>query len=329
MKQRVFVTRAIPEVGIKMLQEHFVVAVWPEILPPSRECLISGISAADGLLSLLTDKVDGSLLDVAPNLRIVSNYAVGFDNLDLAELTKRGILATNTPGVLTETTADLAFTLMLSAARRIVESASFVKNGHWQTWGPELLLGQDIYGAKLGLFGFGRIGQAVARRAKGFAMRMRYFDVVRQEHLEEELGIEYVEPAELLATSDFVSIHAPLNDFTRHFFDREAFTLMKKTAILINTARGAIINEKDLYQALGEGRLAGAALDVTDPEPMEKENPLLTLDNVLVVPHIASASHATRNRMAVMAAKNLIAGLQGQEPPNLLNPEVMRRQRGI
>lgn len=328
MKQRVFVTRAIPEVGIKMLQEHFAVAVWPEILPPSRKCLIREIPSADGLLSLLTDKVDGSLLDFAPNLRIVSNYAVGFDNLDLAELTNRGILATNTPGVLTETTADLAFTLMLSTARRVVEGANFVKNGHWQTWGPQLLLGQDIYGATLGLFGFGRIGQAVARRAKGFAMRMQYFDVVRQEHLEEELGIEFVGLPELLATSDFVSIHTPLNDFTRHFFDRGAFSLMKKTAILINTARGAIVNERDLYQALGEGRLAGAGVDVTDPEPMEKEKPLLTLDNVIVVPHIASASHATRNRMAVMAAKNLIAGLQGQEPPNLLNPEVMGRLRG-
>jgi len=325
MRPKVFVARKIPEVGLSMLDEHFEVKTWEGELPPSREELKENIGEVQGLLALLTDRIDGALLDCAPKLRVVSNYAVGYDNLDLPALTERGIMATNTPGVLTETTADLAFALLMSAARRIVEGVGYVKAGHWRTWGPRLLVGQDIFGATLGIVGLGRIGLAVAKRAKGFNMQILYFDTNRNTEAEAELGLRFVSLEELLRTSDFVTLHTPLTNETRHLINRESLRLMKGTAILINTARGPIVDEAALYEALVSGNLAGAALDVTDPEPMSVDNPLLTLENVIVVPHIASASHATRNKMATMAAANLIAGLNGERPPNLLNEAVLVR----
>jgi len=327
MKTKIFVARKIPEVGLLMLAEHFEVKTWEGELPPSPEELKENIAEVQGLLALLTDKVDAALLDCAPKLCIVSNYAVGYDNLDLPALTERGIMATNTPGVLTETTADLAFALLMSSARRVVEGVQYVKDGKWRTWGPRLLVGQDIYGATLGIVGLGRIGLAVARRAKGFNMRIWYFDTNRNTEAEAELGLRFVTLEELLRISDFVTLHTPLTNETRHLINRESLRLMKHTAILINTARGPIVDEEALYEVLAAGQLAGAALDVTDPEPMRVDSPLLTLENVIVVPHIASASHATRNKMATMAAANLIAGLNGERPPNLLNEVVLGRLR--
>ncbi|MBT9154809.1 MAG: Glyoxylate/hydroxypyruvate reductase B [Firmicutes bacterium] len=247
---------------------------------------------------------------------------MGYDNFDLRAATARGIMMTNTPGVLTETTADLAFTLLMAVARRIVESALFVKRGHWKTWGPRLLLGQDICGATLGLVGLGRIGLAVARRAKGFDMDVLYCDIGRNEAAERELGLKFTDLENLLSQADFVSLHVPLTPATKHMINRQSLKRMKRTAVLINTARGAVVDEEALYQALQSGELAGAGLDVTDPEPMELSNKLLSLENVVVVPHIASASVKTRNRMAMMAAENMIAGLYSRRPPNILNPEV-------
>jgi glyoxylate reductase len=327
MKQKVYVTRLIPEIGINMLKHHFDVKVWGEELPPPRDILLKEVEEVDGLVSLLTDKIDGELLDYGKNLKIVSNYAVGFDNINVNEATDRGVITTNTPGVLTDTTADLAFTLLMSTARRIVESVNFVKKGNWKTWGPKLLLGQDIYGATLGLIGLGRIGYAVAKRAKGFDMDLQYYDVFRNEAAEKGLGIKYVELDELIINSDFISIHVPLTPETKHLINKDSLKKMKNSAILVNTARGPIVDEKALYEAIVNGEIAGAGLDVTDPEPMELDNPLLTLDNVIVVPHIASASYVTRNKMAEMAAQNIIAGLKGECPPNILNKEVMNKLR--
>jgi len=322
MQRRVFVTRLIPEAGLDLLREHFSVRVWDDELPPPRDVLLEAVADVDGLVSLLTDRIDAQLLDRGPKLKIVSNYAVGYDNMDLAAATSRGVMLTNTPGVLTETTADLAFALLMAVARRIVESADFVKRGQWRTWGPKLLLGQDIYGATLGLVGLGRIGLAMAKRAKGFNMEILYCDITRNEAAEHAWGLKYVEIDYLLSQADFVSLHVPLTRATQHLINRDSLKRMKRSAVLINTARGPVVDEKALYEALLAGEIAGAGLDVSDPEPMELANPLLSLPNAVVVPHIASASFATRNHMAVMAAQNMIAGLADKRPPNIINPDV-------
>ncbi|MCF6097121.1 D-glycerate dehydrogenase [Thermovorax subterraneus] len=327
MKSKVFVTRIIPEEGLNILREMADIKVWQEELPPPREVLLKEVEEVDGLLSLLTDKIDAELMDRAKKLKIVSNYAVGYDNIDLEEATKRGIMVTNTPGVLTETTADLTFALLMATARRIVEGDKFVRAGKWKTWGPMLLLGQDIYGATLGLIGLGRIGYAVAKRAKGFDMKVMYYDQVRNEKAEQELGLEFVTLEKLLKESDFVSIHVPLTPQTRHLINEKTLSLMKKNAILINTARGPIVDEKALYEALVNNRIAGAGLDVMDPEPPSMDNPLLRLDNVVLLPHIGSASVATRTKMAIMAAENLVAGLKGEIPPNLVNKDVLKNRK--
>lgn len=323
MKPKVYVTRIIPEKGLEILREAADVKVWQDELPPPREVLLKEVEDVDGLVSLLTDKIDAELFDRAKKLKIVSNYAVGFDNIDLDEATKRGIMATNTPGVLTETTADLAFALLMATARRIVEADKFARAGKWKTWGPMLMLGQDVYGAKLGLIGLGRIGYAVAKRAKGFDMDVMYYDMFRNEKAEQELGLKFVELEHLLKESDFVSIHVPLTPETKHLINEKTLGLMKKTAILVNTARGPVVDEKALYEALVSNKIAGAGLDVMDPEPPSMDNPLLKLDNVIILPHIASASVATRTKMAVMAAENCVAGLKGDVPPNLLNKQVI------
>lgn len=319
MKPKVFVTRKIPEEGLKMVRDFCDAIVWEEELPPPREVILREVKEAEGLLSLLTDKIDAPVMDAAPHLKVISNYAVGFDNIDIPEATKRGIPVGNTPEVLTETVADLTFALLLGAARRIPEGVRYVHTGQWKTWGPILLLGQDLHHATLGLVGVGRIGAAVAQRAKGFAMRILYYDVIRREDLEKELGLEFTDLDTVLKTADFVSIHTPLTPQTRQLINRERLRMMKPTAVLVNTARGPIVDNMALYEALRDGVIAGAGLDVTDPEPLPADHPLLTLDNCLVVPHIASASVATRSQMAVMAAQNLIAGLKGETLPYCVN----------
>lgn len=326
-RPRVFVARVIPEEGLRPIREACDASVWEDELPPPRDVLLRAAEGCDGILTLLTDRVDAELLDRAgPQLRVVSNYAVGFDNVSIPDATARGIPVGNTPGVLTETTADLAFALLMAAARRLPEGDRYVRTGRWRTWGPMLLLGSDVHGATLGIVGFGRIGQAVARRAAGFGMTVLYHDVVRQPaQVERDLAATSVGLEELLSRSDFVSLHVNLTPETRHLVDAERLALMKPTAVLVNTARGPVVDQAALHVALRDGVIAAAALDVTDPEPIASDDPLLSLDNCLVVPHIASASRATRGRMAAMAAANLLAGMRGERLPNCVNPEVYER----
>lgn len=326
MKPKVYVTRLLPKDAMDKIHSFCDAKVWEGELPPPRNILLENVTDIDGLLSLLTDKIDAELMNRARKLRVVSNCAVGFDNIDVQEATKRGIIVSNTPGVLTDTTADFAFALLMAAARRVVEGDRVVRAGKWKTWGPMILLGQDVHGATLGIIGLGRIGSAMAKRAQGFGMRVLYSDVVRNKQAEEELGIEYVNIDALLTRSDFITIHTNLTPETHHLIDQKQFEKMKRTAILVNTSRGPIVNNMALYDALRSGKIAYAALDVTEPEPIPADHPLLTLDNVIVVPHIASASVATRTKMGLMAADNLIAGLKGEMPPNPVNPEVLGKR---
>ncbi len=297
--------------------------VWEGELPPPRNALIESVRDVEGLLCLLTDPVDAEVMSKATKLRVVSNLAVGFDNVDVTEATRRSIIVTNTPGVLTETTADFAFALMMAAVRRLVEGDKAVRAGKWKTWGPMILLGQDIHDATLGIIGLGRIGAAVTRRAKGFGMKLLYFDVSRRKDLEDQLGIQYVDLDRLLRESDLITIHANLTPETYHLICRQQLEKMRKTSVLVNTARGPIVDNMALYEALRDGIIGFAALDVTEPEPLPADHLLLTLNNVIVTPHIASASVTTRTKMAMMAAENLIAGLKGEMPPNPVNPEVL------
>jgi glyoxylate reductase len=286
--------------------------------------LLREVGEIDGLLSLLTDRIDAELLDRAPRLRVVANVAVGFDNIDIPAATARGVVVTHTPGVLTETVADFAMALILGVARRLVEADKYTRADRWRSWEPMLFLGQDVHQATLGLVGLGRIGSAVARRARGFNMRILYHDVVRREDLEAELGIEFRPFEEVLRTSDFISVHVPLLPETRHLIGREQLRLMKPTAVLVNTSRGPVVDTMALAEALRDGQIWGAGLDVFEVEPVPPDHPLLGLDNVIVVPHIASASVVTRTRMAVMAAENLLAVLEGRRPENPVNPEVLK-----
>ncbi len=323
-RPKVFVARVIPDDGLDRVVAETDALVWPDELPPPREELLRSVEGCDGILTLLTDRVDAELLDRAgPQLKVVSNYAVGVDNVDVPECTRRGIPVGNTPGVLTETTADLAWALLMAAARRLPEGDRYVRAGQWQTWGPMLLLGPDVHGSTLGIVGFGRIGQAMARRAAGFGITVLYNDQAQlPDDVTGPLAATYVELDELLARSDFVSLHVNLSDETRGLMNAERFAQMKPTAVVINTARGPVIDPRALYEALRDGVIAAAALDVTDPEPIPLDDPLLTLDSCLVVPHIASASRATRGKMAEMAAANLLAGLRGERLPTAVNPEV-------
>lgn len=317
-RPRILVTRRIPDAGLSAVRDAADVDLWDEELPPPREALLERVRGIDGLLSLLTDRVDAELLDAAgPALRVVSNYAVGYDNIDLAACRERGVAVGNTPGVLTETTADLAFALLMAVARRLPESFDFVREDRWQTWGPMTLLGKDVHGATLGIVGFGRIGREVARRAQGFGMRTLYHGRTRAPaEVEAELGATRTRFEDLLAASDFVSLHTTLNDETHHLIDARALARMKAGAILINTSRGGVVDQVALADALRSGHLFGAGLDVTEPEPMRADDPLLALPNCLVVPHVASASERTRDRMAQKAAANLLAGLRGEPLPD-------------
>ena len=323
-RPQVLVTRVIPDAGLDLVRDACEVDLWTDELPPPREELLRRVAGKDGLLSLLTDRVDDELLDAAgPGLKVVSNFAVGFDNIDVPAVTRRRIPAGNTPGVLTETTADLAFALLMAAARRIPEGVDYIREGSWRTWGPMLLMGVDIHGATLGIVGFGRIGREMARRGRGFGMRILYHDV-HPASLEDEaeLGARRVEMAELLRESDFVTLHVNLTDETHHLIDDDALRAMKASAVLVNTSRGPVVDPEALERALRDGEIFAAGLDVTEPEPLPADHPLVQLPNCVVVPHIASASRVTRDRMAEMAAANLLAGLRGERLPTPINPEV-------
>ena len=326
-RPRVFVSRLIPDEGIRPIKDATDARIWEDELPPPRAALLEAVAGCDGVVTLLTDRVDDEFLDAAgPQLKVVSNYAVGFDNVDVPACTKRGVAVGNTPGVLTETTADLAFALLMAAARRVPEGDRYVRAGKWKTWGPLLLLGPDVHGATIGIVGFGRIGQAVASRASGFGMKVVYQDVHRADPaVEAEFEATSLPLEELLPQSDFVTLHVNLTPQTKGLIDAEKLSWMKPSAVLVNTSRGPVIDHAALAEALTSGKLFAAALDVTDPEPIPPDDPLVDLENCLIVPHIASASRATRAKMAEMAAANVLAGVRGERIPTPVNPEVYDR----
>ena len=322
-KPRVFVTREIFSDALDDIRNKADLDLWTDELPPPRDELIERATGVDGILCLLTDKIDREFMDAAgPRLKVISQIAVGFDNIDVHEATKRGIPVGNTPEVLTQTTADAAWALMLSAARRIGESERAARAGKWRTWHPLHYLGQDIYGATLGIIGMGRIGFQVAKRSIGFDMNVIYHDVVRQDKYESQLPMEYVDMDTLLARSDFISIHTVLDESTYHLIDTRALSKMKPNAVVVNAARGPVVDPKALYEALRSGQISAAGLDVTEPEPIPADDPLLTLDNCVIVPHIASASVSTRREMSRIAAANLLNGIAGERLVTCVNPEV-------
>ncbi|MPW39792.1 D-glycerate dehydrogenase [Thermococcus sp. 101 C5] len=327
MKPKVFITRQIPENGIKMIEEFYEIELWEDPKAPPREVLLEKVREVDALVTLVTDKVDEELLENAPRLRIIAQYAVGYDNIDIEGATKRGIYVTNTPGVLTDATADLAFALLLSVARRIVEADAFVRSGEWKKsevgWHPLMFLGYGLKGKTLGIVGFGRIGQAMAKRARGFGMRIIYYSRTRKPEAEKEIDAEYVDFETLLKESDFISLHVPLTKETYHLIGEKELKLMKPNAILINTSRGAVVDTNALIKALKEGWIAGAGLDVFEEEPYYNEE-LFKLKNVVLAPHIGSATHEAREGMAELVAKNLIAFAKGEIPPNIVNKEVVK-----
>ena len=324
---KVYVTRELPSAALDPLREVAAVRVWPGELPPPPEVLSAETADVDALLSLLTDRIDAAIMAAAPRLRAISNMAIGYDNIDIEEASRRGILVTNTPGILTNTTADFAFALLLAAARRVVEADRYTRQGRWKTWGPQTLLGQDVHDATLGVVGLGGVGLEVAKRGRGFGMRVLYCDSTRKLKEERRYGLTHVELEQLLAESDFISLHVPLMPETHHLVGERELALMKPTAVLINTARGAVVDQRALWRFLKEGRIAAAAIDVSEQEPIAPDDPLLGLDNIIITPHIASASVATRLGMAKMAVNNLLAALRGQVPPQCVNREAVRRWR--
>jgi len=322
-KPKVFATHSLFEAARQILQETCEVEYWAKPERPPREEVLRRVKDKEGLICLLTEKINGELLSVAPKLRIAANVAVGFDNIDVAACTKRGVVATNTPGVLDETTADFAWTLLMAVARRLSEGEELARSGKWKNWDLDQLVGTDVWGKTLGIVGFGRIGRAVARRASGFQMKVIYTDAMRAPaDVEKALNAEFREMNALLAESDFVSVHVPLLPETRGLFDSPKFYRMKPTAFLINTARGPVVDEAALVAALEAGKIAGAGLDVYENEPFI--HPGLKRANVVLAPHMASASLETRTKMACIAAENVVALFAGQRPPNILNPEVLK-----
>jgi glyoxylate reductase len=326
-KPRVFVSRNLPMGWLEKLQNAADLEVWGESTPASRAVLLEKVRGIDGLLSFITERVDGELMDAAgPSLKVIAQFGVGYDNIDVSAATLRRVAVGNTPGVLTETTADFAWALLMAAARRVVESADYVKSGSWKISAePTLLLGYDIFGATLGIIGFGRIGQAVARRARGFNMHILYYDVTSSPSAEQEFGATRVSLETLLQESDFVSIHTNLNQETYHLITTAQLALMKESAILVNAARGPIVDEQALFQALEARQIACAALDVMEKEPLPGDSPLLKLDNIIIAPHIASASYQTRQKMAMLAADNILSGLEGKRLAFCVNPEVYEK----
>ncbi len=322
---KAFVSRNIAEDALNLLRAVAEVRVWQEDRAIPQEILRAECAAADGLLCMLTDKIDANFLDAVPNLKVISTMAVGYDNITVLACNERGIPVGHTPGVLTETTADLAFALILATARRMHESEQFLRAGKWTQWSPNLLTGSDVHHATLGIVGMGRIGYEVARRAFGFQMRIVYHSRSRHENVEQDFGAIWQPLDTLLEQSDWVSVHTPFNTETRHLIGAEQFARMKPTATLINTARGAVIDENALIEALQTGQIAGVGLDVYTAEPLAMNSPLLELDNVTLVPHIGSATVATRRNMALLAARNLIAGLRGEPMPHCINPEARKQ----
>lgn len=321
VKPVVFVARRLPGRALELLHSNAQVTVWSGEMPPSQEDLAAQAEKCDGLLTLITDRVDRELLARCDRLRVVSNMAVGFDNIDVAACTERKIPVGNTPGVLTNATADLAFALMLAAARRLPESRDFVRAGQWRTWDPNLLLGHEVWGATLGIIGMGKIGQAMARRANGFEMRILYSGDPKPE-VDAKTGARCVSKEMLLRDSDFVSLHVPLTVQTRHLMGKAELALMKPTSILINTSRGPVIDQRALADALQSGRPAAAALDVTDPEPIHMDDRLVAMPNALILPHVGSGTLQARSQMAQMAVDNLLAGVTGARLPHCVNPQI-------
>lgn len=323
-RPKVYITRQIPQAALDVIAADCDYEVWDsEAQPVPRNLLLQKVADVDGVYTLLTERIDAAFVQAAPRCKVVANMAVGYDNVDLPSLNARKILLTNTPDVLTETTADLAWTLMMATARRIVEGQKMIEAGEWKTWSPMAMVGQDIHGATLGVVGAGRIGAAVARRARGFNMRVLYHNRRPSAELEAETGAEYRSLDDLLQQADFVVVLVPLTPETRGMFGSREFALMKPTAVLVNAARGPVLKEDELFTALQQGRPWAAGLDVFEREPIGADHPLLTLPNVIAVPHIGSATVATRTRMAVTAARNLVAALTGQPVPNPINPEVL------
>jgi len=321
---RVYVGLPIQEAGLEILRGKADFKVWEKEGSPPREELLHNLKDAEGFLSGLFISVNEELLTAAPKLKVVSNYAVGYDNIDVPAATKRGISVTNTPGVLTPATADLAFTIILITARRVIEANSLLRSGEWKVWGPELMVGMEVSGSTLGIVGFGKIGQAVAKRARGFDMNVLYFDIVRRPESEQSLGAKYAPLDELLKKSDFVTLHCNLTEETRNLIGEKELRMMKKTAILINTARGPLVDPAALYKACSEKWIWGAGLDVFVKEPVPLDDPLLTLSNITTLPHIGSASRVSRDGMARKAASNLLAALEGKRPQDLVNPDVWK-----
>jgi glyoxylate reductase len=324
-KPKVYSTHPLFEQARKILDANCEVQYWTETERPPREELLRRVKDREGLVCLLTEKINEELLRAAPKLRVVANVAVGFDNIDVDACTKRGVVATNTPGVLDETTADFAWTLLLAVARRLSEGEALARSGNWKGWNLDQLCGADVWGKTLGIVGFGRIGRAVARRASGFQMKVIYTDAVRApEDAEKSVNAEFRDMNTLLADSDFISIHVPLLPDTRGLFDAPKFYRMKPTAFVINTSRGPVVDEAALVAALESNKIAGAALDVYENEPFI--HPGLKRPNVVLAPHLASASVETRTKMAVMAANNVLALFKGQRPPNMLNPDIFKKR---
>ena len=313
---KILVTRRVTSSALDRLQLECQVVLWEERVPPSYDQLVQMVKDCDGLLCLLTDTIDRNLIEEASQLRVISTMSVGFEHIDIEACRKRKILVGHTPGVLTETTADFTMALMLSVSRRIPEALYFARSGEWKTWEPELLLGQDLHGAIVGIVGMGRIGQAVARRIYAFGSQLLYHDLSRVKDIEEELHAEAVGLDELLSQVDIVTLHVPLTDRTYHMISHPQFETMKPSALLINTSRGPVVDTNALLQALKERKIAAAGLDVTDPEPLPPDHPLYELPNCLITPHIASAGAATRAKMAHMAVDNLLAGLHGKPLPH-------------
>ncbi len=319
----VFVTRRIMPEALDLIAGAAALEVWPEEAPPSPEILRQKAAGAAGILTNIMDRVDAPLLDAAPGLRVISQLAVGLDNVDVAEATRRGIPVGYTPGVLAQATADTAFALLLAAARRIGESERWVRGGHWTlAFHPLRWLGVDVHGKTLGIVGLGQIGLEMAKRGRGFDMKLLYHSRTRRPEAEARYGLVYADLPTLLAAADFVSLHVPLTPETRHYIGAAELRLMKPSAVLVNAARGPVVDSRALYTALREGWIYAAGLDVTDPEPIPADDPLLTLENVVIAPHIGSASVAARGAMCMLAARNLIAGLRGEPLEQCANPEV-------
>jgi glyoxylate reductase len=317
MPEKVLVTREIPDAGLRLLRD-FDVSVLHE-RPPERDELLEAVRGAAGILPTVTEKMDAEVMDAAGDgLKVIANMAVGYDNVDVEAATERGVVVTNTPEVLNETTADTAFMLLLAAARRLGEAERLLRSGGWDAWGPMQLTGPDVWGKKLGVVGFGRIGQAVARRARGFGMEILYHDQYRNEEAEQELGARYLDLNELLRACDFISVHTPLTDETHHLIGATELDRMKPETVLVNTSRGPVVDEASLADALAEDRIFAAGLDVYEEEP-EVHPRLLELENVVLAPHIGSASVETRDKMAVLAAENIVAVLSGEEPKTPVN----------